>query len=1187
MKTFLRVLVHPVALALYGVLALAALIWWIGPLVAFGGHRPLDGIGARLVAIGIVAAIIFLFTVWGIVRRRRAAEAMMEGLQPGPSASDRELEQLNQRFGEALAQLEDSARQGGRRSFLQRGSHLYELPWYIFIGAPGSGKTTALQNAGLTFPLAGKMGQGAVKGVGGTRNCDWWFTEQAVLIDTAGRYTLQQSDEKADAAAWNGFLGLLRKSRPRRPINGVMLTVNVQDLIQQSPAERKEHAARLRARLQELHEQLGVRPPVYVLVTKTDLIAGFNETFAELGREERDQVWGFTFPYDPHGRDPVLQEFASEFSALEKRLRDRLIDRIKAEPDVLKRAAVFAFPAQFAGLKGLLGGFLEQVFEGGGDLEQRALLRGVYFTSGTQEGTPIDRVLGTLARTFGVDQRAAGIAAARGKSFFLTRLLRDLVFEEQGLVGENRAAESRRRRWRTVGVGAIAVVALCVVAGWVVSYMRNQAYVAEVQSRLPEVKKAVDTVAPTAGSDFGTLPQVLDIVSSAAQPPGHAPQDVPLLSGLGLYQGQYLTAGAQTGYQHLLDHALLPRVAQRLEERLRAANRENLELAYEALKGYLMLYQRDHFDPEALQAWVTLDWDVNLAGALNPQQRAALAAHLADALAHGSPQAVAPMDKGLVANVREMLISYPLEYRVLSRLKRAESSPDYPDVSIASGGGPNAAQVFERASGQPLTKGVGGLFTKDGYLKGFQPAVTRVTTQLASEQSWVLGTPSTGGVQESARKALAGGDEMINPVRRLYLQEYIKRWDAYLADVRLVRLDSIDRSVAVARVLAAPDSPLAAWMRTVTRETELAAAVQAARKPSLPAESQLAQRAERAKQDMASLTGTATPAASGSGGPIEQMVDDHFAQIHRLVTGQPAPIDEVSKLFNEIYVQLSAVAAAQKSKSAPPPPSAAGDAAKAAAGLQPEPVRSMLEQLSDARSTQSRAAERRGLSEELKPLADFCARTIAGRFPFAAGSKSDVLPDDFGQFFGVGGQLDDFFQRRLNDLVDVGATPWRFKPLPDGSTPPGGAALAEFQRASRIRDAFFRAGGKAPGFKVDVRALDLRDGLTELSLDIDGQLVRFTQGNTAAQTISWPSSKVASQVKLTGSPAGTPQLFEGPWALFRLINKFEVQPSAQPEKFNVIVQVDGRKALLEVTSSSAINPLRMREIAAFRCPDSL
>ena len=1188
MKKFLQIIFQPLALTLYGLLALSALIWWVGPLIAIGEHHPLDGLWERGIVIGLLLLGFALFVGLAAWRRRKASAAMMQELSPRANAADREAEVLGQRFSEALKVLDESARKSGKRSFFKRGQYLYELPWYIFIGAPGSGKTTALLNAGLTFPLAGKMGQAAVKGVGGTRNCDWWFTDEAVLIDTAGRYTLQQSDEKADASAWENFLGLLKKTRPRRPINGVLLTVNIQDLLQQSPADRKEHAAKLRTRIQELHSRLGVRPPVYVLVTKCDLIAGFNETFGELGKEDRDQVWGFSLPYDPRGTDTPVQEFGSEFAALEKRLRDGLLDRLEGEREVLKRAAIFSFPQQFGGVKGLLGGFLEQVFDGGGSLEERSLLRGVYFTSGTQEGTPIDRVLGTLARTFGVDSRASSIASSRGKSFFLSRLLKEVVFAEQGLVGENREAESRRRRWRLAGVGVLGLVGMGLVTGWTLSFMRNKAYVAEVQARLPEVQAAVAAVPPAANADVTGLPQVLDKVLAAPKPTGFDLDKPPMLNKLGLYQGDYLAAGTDIGYQHLLDHALLPRVAKRLEERLRAVNRDNLELAYEALKGYLMLYTPEHFDAEWLKAWVTLDWDVNLAGTLNPEHRAALAAHLDAALSRGAPQALAPMDKALVANVREMLVSYPLEYRVFSRLKRARVGSDFPEFSVAAAAGPNAAQVFERASGQPITKGIPGLFTRDGYFKAFKGAVAKVTKQLDQEQGWVLGTAKPdSSAKDKLGTALAGGDDMDIRVRRLYLQEYIKVWDQYLADVRLVKMNGLERSLAVARVLAAPDSPLAAYMRAVARETQLGAAAADTGSKGLGA-TKLGEQASKAKAEMAALAGKQPEPdnAKAAGAPLESMVDDHFAPLHRLVAGQPAPIDEVGKLFNEVYVQLSAVDAAQKSKSAPPPMSSGAAAAKAAAGLQPEPIKSMLEALGNASTSESRSAERQGLTAELKPISEFCARAISGRYPFAQGSKSDVLPDDFGQLFGVGGQLDDFFQRRLSAIVDTGVTPWVYKPLSDGTKPPGGAALADFQRAARIKDAFFRGGGKTPGFKVDLRVLEMSEGLKEFTIDIDGQALKFTAGNTAAQTVSWPSTRVASQIKLSAA-GGNVQLFEGPWALFRLLGQFENQASAQPERFSVLLNMDGKHARMEVISNSAVNPLRMREVQTFRCPDSL
>ena len=247
-------------------------------------------------------------------------------------ASAAEATQLRQRFEEALDLLKKLRFGVDRPSLWTRiralGSqqYLYNLPWYVFIGAPGAGKTTALINSGLRFPLADRLGREAVRGVGGTRNCDWWFTDEAVFLDTAGRYTTQQSDRDVDAAAWKSFLELLKKSRPRRPINGVLVTVSVADLLQQSAAEREAHAQALRTRVQELYQTLGLRIPVYVLVTKTDLLAGFSEFFSTLGKEERAQAWGFSLPYGKEGLDPA--PMSAELQRLERRLYDRLPEQL-------------------------------------------------------------------------------------------------------------------------------------------------------------------------------------------------------------------------------------------------------------------------------------------------------------------------------------------------------------------------------------------------------------------------------------------------------------------------------------------------------------------------------------------------------------------------------------------------------------------------------------------------------------------------------------------------------------------------------------------------------------------------------------------------------------------------------------------------------------------------------------------
>ena len=423
---------------------------------------------------------------------------------------------------------------------------MYELPWYVFVGAPGSGKTTALMNAGLQFLLNDAAGgKASVQGVGGTRNCEWWFTQDAVLIDTAGRYATQESDKDVDASAWDNFLALLKKTRPRQPINGVLLTVNIQDLLQQGATERQQHAAKLRARLQELQTKLGVRAPVYVLVTKSDLIGGFNESFEALDKEGRDQVWGFTFNADaPAGSDPMA-DFGALYQQLQKRLTEQLIDRLESERDVLRKSAMFAFPQEFAALQAVLGDFLRLVFSGGGTVETAPRVRGVYFTSGTQEGSPIDRVMGALGRSFGMDARGAAIAPGRGKSFFLHKLLKEVVFAERGLGARNPVAERQRRVLRTAAMAGMAVLALAVGLGWAISRSRNLDHAAQVAARLPALQQAVGSLPPPSTADVAPLPLALAQVRDAAQLEGFDLKQPPLLHGLGLYQGDKLDAGAQ------------------------------------------------------------------------------------------------------------------------------------------------------------------------------------------------------------------------------------------------------------------------------------------------------------------------------------------------------------------------------------------------------------------------------------------------------------------------------------------------------------------------------------------------------------------------------------------------------------------------------------------------------------------
>src|SRR5262249_45567613 len=157
------------------------------------------------------------------------------------------------------------------------------------------------------------------------------------------------------------------------------------------------------------------------------------------------------------------------------------------------------------------------------------------------------------------------------------RLLQDLIFPEQHLVAFNPAAERRRTVLRSVGFAVVALLSLALLVGWGISYVRNSGYAQQVAAKVPELKPQVDSLPAAQSGDVSALPGVLLAVHQSAQGPECDLASPPLLNTLGLYQGAKLDAAAQISYHKLLEHALLPRVARRLEERLRAANKNNLE----------------------------------------------------------------------------------------------------------------------------------------------------------------------------------------------------------------------------------------------------------------------------------------------------------------------------------------------------------------------------------------------------------------------------------------------------------------------------------------------------------------------------------------------------------------------------------------------------------------------------------
>jgi type VI secretion system protein ImpL len=783
--------------SLVAVLLLSVVLWYFAP-VLFG----LQAWWAILL-VALVPVLLWLGVWLILVRRAQKRDAALmagatqedEGVARAQAATDAAREEQSAVAGRLTEALKAMKAAGGGK-----GGYLYERPWYVLIGPPGSGKTTAIRNSGLNFPLA----EGRVSGVGGTRNCDWWITEQAVLIDTAGRYTTQDSDAQADKAGWERFLDLLRRERPQQPLNGVVVTFGADMLTRLDAAGREQHAQTVRKRVRELEQRLGQRLPVYFLISKADLVVGFTEFFDDLDREGRHQVWGMSFPPEPTPEGPV-GAFQAEFQALLKRLQDRLFDRLQAERGAEQRAAIAGFPAQFASLQEPVAAFLKAAF-GGSKLDPAPYLRGLYFTSGTQEGTPIDRLTGALSRAFALDaRRPAALSPAKGRSYFLGRLLLDVVFNEARLAVRDQGVERRQRRLQVVTLVLSGLLLVGGLAwGWHAVSLEGE--------RKDRMAAAADTAEEAAKQVGSKLPldranprddvaRALPLLQAARGLPPAAIGDA---GGLGLGQQDKLTAAGELAYKHALERVLLPRLMSRLEGQMREQMQQP-QFLYLATRVYLMLGRQGPMDAALIQEWMDADWTQTYPGTVNAPVRTELAEHLTALLAQDFTTFA--MDGTLVDAARRVFSRLPMDERIYARLRSTatEVAPWRPADALGLSG----QRLFVQADGQPLADaGVPGLFTVEGLHRSLLPRLPRAIEEAASE-AWVLGP-------EGAALA-ANAEQMESAVLRRYATDYADEWQKMLDGLDLASLGTPAQAADALNLLGAPNSPLRDLLPAVAR----------------------------------------------------------------------------------------------------------------------------------------------------------------------------------------------------------------------------------------------------------------------------------------------------------------------------------------------------------------------------------
>lgn len=1169
MKKFIDFIKQGWFLSLLGVIVLSVIFYFVAPLI----------FSESIALIATIAGIALLFIGWmgfqllGIVLSRKKNEQILDSLQDldeHQGAADEEVDILKERLSQAISELKNSKMGKSGKS-----SYLYQLPWYIIIGPPASGKTTLLKNSSLKTALSDKFGRDSIAGIGGTRHCDWWFAEDAVLLDTAGRYTTQDSHSETDKKAWIGFLNLLKKNRTRRPLNGVMIAISMADLLTSN--EIHQHATEIRKRLQELYDQFNLKLPVYLVFTKTDMLAGFSEFFDDLDSDARAQVWGTTFTRDNKILKEPLPQLKQELELLEVQLKNKLILKLEKETDLERRKKIYAFPEQFRSVRNSVDSFVNEVFTPS-RYQHKIFLRGVYFTSAEQTGSPIDKLLNSMAHTFGFERFNAPSLRAKGKSFFIDHLLQKVIFPESELAGLNPDYEKSRRmlQWGTI---SIAVFALITGIGlWLTSYLRNNSSIEILSTNFEALQTSAEQ---NSGSD--DIRKSLDILDKASL---LFQQDDSVLATFGLSQQQRLADQSSITYNNALQMELLPYIIKTLETELRNNTKDKNRL-FKNLKAYLLFKHDDHFKENKglLKALMESSWKKQY----TPEEQQRLGTHL-DALLAISPKpalslAGMDIDADLVKKTQDALAGMNVGQLVYDQVKsdiiRDTNLPEF-IFTGSRGAVKNIERVFERKTGNML-EGINGLFTYKGS-QAFKEQSPAIVENFLNDK-WVFGD----GIK-------ADFDTVATEVKHLYLTEYQVTWDDFLLSLKPLTPADLNQAADLLNAIASPPSPLQGLLKAVADETYLSKPLEGVpagveERALKEAERQLVQKTGQLGSIASNIAGSNALSSFADKG-ADDPVSIHFGPLRELAAADNASMQRLLKemdalssklrdsrnsapqsMLREQQVQLEKSLDNFEAATSNLPTTVKGWSAEIR-----EPIVSLLG---------SKGSSIQNLLWGTQVYSVYQSK-IQGKYPLAGSPGSNDIPlGDFKEFFGPDGILDKYVKENLSNQIDRTQKVWKSANTLTPLTSLKSDALQQLQRAEEIRKAFFPDG--KVGIRFSIKPEALPPNIEKITLNIGGSETNFdNQGIPKLANVQWPGQDGAVLVRLDiTTNDGTPPITlssEGQWAL---IDMFTQQGSFQKTGGSIYqVNLNNIAFKVEVPTSdnlfNAINDLR-----SFKCPSDL
>lgn len=1142
-------------------LVLCYAVWWVGPLIAIGPYFPLGGVWVRK----IIITLILCWALWPFVavclgwvfRHLRA---------PLPQRKKKtvQLDRVSARFYDALRTLQHVSLAGQKTRWQRwresrKRQYIDEKPWFLVMGPPGCGKTSLIYESGEHFLLSEQYGLAQTTDIGPTQDCNWWLTERAVYIDTAGEWILLHGQSEEAGIAKQKLFSMIRKHRRYPGIDGIILCLDAEMLLHASLTERKSLADTLRVRIQETAASFHTDIAVYLLLNNIDRLPG-GEVFLSLMSEDLlAEGLGISLTCNAQGHNNFAAD-ETRYRELQAKVSRYVLEILHDAPSAEVRQQLLLFTESLGALHKPLFSLFEQVFP----------------------ATPIG-YSGCL-RQFWL---GSTLTLSCWEDSFETRPIGPVYYPalsnaitERGILHSS-GPLPLRNRLMLAGRYLLVTLLLCLTLLMLGSrYFWEYDYIAYASARFEETKRIV--------RDIPLTNQINDDLVAAFEQLGYIgtqflESSPPTLTPY--FEHRLLNQVMLQTYHRHLNKIFWPAVENYVANELRKDSLSDNDDGYDTLKIYLMLGHPERRSPEALENWFMNRWNDFAPQGYTLSERKLFSYHLRELFADTSANAPkAKMDDELIRTARIKAMRIPIHIRVVQRIQDKPLPPRIENITLADMAGPSVTLMLRRKSPSTVTDlAIPGFYTRASYHDVFLAQLQAASEAMIQEQSWVL-SDSKGSVSQV--NLLATAQKLSDEARKYYLMEYANQWDALLNDIRVRPINDLDDAALLARQFSDPSSPLANLVRFATRETTLSANSQDDMTSWFDTQRSKLNQARRNVIDQMSGERSRfrlTP---------EKSVEDRFELLRRLgyqlQQSSTSNSDPLANAFEQIYNQLITLSVSLRAGQILPKNSDFNrlqiDMAR-----QPEPVRSVMMDLLSTGQNQSLQQSKENLNKGVSSIAsDLCNKTVSGRYPFNRAAREEIGIADFSRMFSQNGAMQSFFDQNLAPYVDTSGNRWQVKSESAGVVT--SKTLGAFENASLIRDTFFDASGKM-AMSMIIRPISLSPNILEAVLDVDGQVLSYSHGYSQPMRVDWPGPKGGVYIRLTfKTQSGKIETvsFDGPWAIFRMYDASNpVKLNSNSRELTIAMNAISGFFKVELSSTMKDYPLWSQALSQFSCPKNL